>query len=75
MSVPKLSSFSLALCLALLTASPAKAQSDTGPQAAWRATSRLGYGPSPATDQAAQAGAKAWGLLQIDAAFAAPDCC
>ena len=71
MSVPKLSSLSLALWLALLTASPAKAQSDTSPQAAWRATSRLGYGPSPATAQAAQTGAKAWGLLQIDAAFAA----
>jgi uncharacterized protein (DUF1800 family) len=58
----------LALSLGGLT-SPAAAQSDTNPAAVWRATSRLGYGPSPASAQAAQTGAKAWALQQIDAAF------
>ena len=67
----KLTTLSLAACLTMLMASPARAQADTGPQAVWRATSRLGYGPSPASAQAAQAGAKAWGLQQIDAAYAA----
>jgi uncharacterized protein (DUF1800 family) len=61
----------LALPLGLLMSSPATAQSDTSPAATWRATSRLGYGPSPASAQAAQTGAKAWALQQIDAAYAA----
>ena len=38
-------------------------------QDAWRATSRLGYGPSPATAQAALADPRAWARQQIDAAF------
>ncbi len=71
MRVSKLSGLWLILCLTLLLTSPASAQTDTSAQAVWRATSRLGYGPSPATAQAAQAGARAWALQQIDAAFAA----
>ena len=71
MSAPQLSGRWQAVCITLLLAGPATAQTDTSPQAAWRATSRLGYGPSPATAQAAQAGAKAWGQQQIEAAFAA----
>jgi uncharacterized protein (DUF1800 family) len=64
-----------ALALGLLTSHPAAAQtdSDIGSAAAvWRATSRLGYGPTAASAQAAQAaGAKAWALQQIDEAYAA----
>ncbi len=47
------------------------AQTDSGPAAVWRATSRLGYAPTPASAQAAQAGAKAWALQQIEVAYAA----
>ncbi len=64
--------FSLS-CLAL-SSSAAIAQIDTGtsPQAnTWRATSRLGYGPTAATAQAAQPDAKAWALQQIDTAYSA----
>ena len=43
----------------------------SSPDAVWRATSRLGYGPSPATAQAAQINAKTWVLEQIDLARAA----
>ncbi|WP_341923351.1 DUF1800 domain-containing protein [Polaromonas sp. YR568] len=39
--------------------------------AGWRATSRLGYAPTPASAQAAQAGPRAWALQQIEAAYAA----
>jgi uncharacterized protein (DUF1800 family) len=49
----------------------ALAQSDTSAAAAWRATSRLGYGPSAASAQAAQTGARAWALQQLDAAYTA----
>lgn len=57
--------------------SPAlQAQADTGAPSAntaavWRATSRLGYAPTPASAQAAQAGPRAWALQQIDAAYVA----
>ena len=44
---------------------------DTSAAALWRATSRLGYGPTPALVQAASSGAKAWSVAQIDAAYAA----
>lgn len=44
---------------------------DTSPAAVWRATSRLGYGPTPGMAQAAFGGAKVWGLQQIDVARAA----
>jgi uncharacterized protein (DUF1800 family) len=66
---PRLSA--ICIGLSLLATAPAFAQSDTSPAAVWRATSRLGYGPTPASAQAAQAGAKAWALQQIDAAYAA----
>jgi uncharacterized protein (DUF1800 family) len=51
--------------------SQALAQADSSSAAVWRATSRLGYGPSPASAQAAQTGPKAWALQQIDGAYAA----
>ena len=71
MFVTKLVPLSLALCGGLLMASLAIAQADTSPQAVWRATSRLGYGPNPASAVAAQGGARAWAVQQLDAAFAA----
>jgi uncharacterized protein (DUF1800 family) len=59
----------LATCLlAISTASMAQALPDTSPAAVWRATSRLGYGPTPALAQAAQPSAKAWSLAQLEAA-------
>ncbi len=63
--------FALAALVCIGAHSSAWAQADTGPAPAWRATSRLGYAPTPASAQAAQAGAKAWALQQIDAAHAA----
>ena len=70
--------FGLACCLAWpLLASwhgQALAQSPTdinAASAAWRATSRLGYGPTAATAQAAESNPKAWAAGQIDAAYAA----
>ncbi len=59
------------LALAVLAGNHAYAETDAAAAMAWRATSRLGYGPSAATGPAAQAGAQAWALQQIDAAFAA----
>jgi uncharacterized protein (DUF1800 family) len=49
----------------------AQAAADNSSAAIWRATSRLGYGPTPALAQAASGGVKAWGLAQIDAAHEA----
>ena len=53
----------------------AAAQTDAGPvtgvAAAWRAGSRLGYAPTPASAQAAEAAPRSWALQQIDAAYAA----
>ena len=57
----------LAFCL--LASHAAFAQFDTS--GVWRATSRLGYGPTLATAQAANTGAKVWALQQIDLAHAA----
>ncbi len=72
---PHLRALTSALALGLLVSQPATAQtdSDIGSAAAvWRVTSRLGYGPTAASAQAAQtAGAKAWALQQIDEAYAA----
>jgi len=66
--VPKLSS---ALAVAgLLVCSFASAQTDAN-TAAWRATSRLGYGPTALTAQAAQQNPRAWAASQIDTAYAA----
>ncbi len=55
----------------VLTTHSALAQTDASTASAWRATSRLGYGPTPATAQAAQADPRAWALQQIDAAYKA----
>ena len=63
--------FSCVLCVPLLAAGLATAQTNTNTTAAWRATSRLGYGPTPATAQAAEQNPKAWATSQIDAAYAA----
>ena len=64
------------LAVAGLLACPfAMAQTSTNADAniaaAWRATSRLGYGPTEATAQAARQNPKAWALGQIDTAYAA----
>ncbi|MGQ2981579.1 MAG: DUF1800 domain-containing protein, partial [Polaromonas sp.] len=59
---------------ALLAAGPALAQTEgaqTSAAAAWRATSRLGYGPGATTAAAAQADPRAWALQQVNDAFAA----
>jgi len=63
----------LALCLSLplLASWPLAAQTDTNTAAAWRATSRLGYGPNEALAQAAQSNPRAWAFSQVDAAYAA----
>jgi uncharacterized protein (DUF1800 family) len=64
---------SAALCFTLLVslAAPAAAQSEASAAATWRATSRLGYGPTAATAAAAQPNPKAWAIGQIDAAYSA----
>lgn len=63
---------SLLLALACLVAgSCATAQTDANKAAAWRATSRLGYGPTELTAQTAQLNPKVWATGQIDAAYAA----
>ena len=62
----------LAACLLVgASASFAQALPDTSAAAVWRATSRLGYGPTQELAQAASNGSKAWSLAQIDAAYAA----
>jgi uncharacterized protein (DUF1800 family) len=66
----------LAALLACLAGSPAQAQTDTAPPSAslaatWRATSRLGYAPTPDSAQAAAASPRAWALQQLDVAYAA----
>jgi uncharacterized protein (DUF1800 family) len=66
---PPITACALALCL--LLAPSAFAQSDTSLDATWRATTRLGYGPSAISAKAAQTGAKAWSLQQIELAYAA----
>ncbi|MBA3592799.1 MAG: DUF1800 domain-containing protein [Polaromonas sp.] len=55
-------------CLLLVGGSACAQASTAELNAAWRATSRLGYGPSAATAAAAQSDARAWALQQIDAA-------
>ena len=71
------------LCLTVLASWSVSAQtthdmknggpSDSNHAAAWRVTSRLGYGPTPDTAHAAEPNPKAWGLSQIDLAFAASE--
>ena len=66
-----------AITLAALTSLLASAQTstvpagmtDSAPPAVWRATSRLGYGPTP--EQTAAMAPRTWALSQIDAAYAA----
>ena len=66
-----------AITLTALTSLLASAQTSTvlvgmtdgAPPAVWRATSRLGYAPTP--DQTADMAPRAWALSQIDAAYAA----
>ncbi|MDP1566307.1 MAG: DUF1800 domain-containing protein, partial [Polaromonas sp.] len=60
------------LACALLAGGTVLAQTDgadASVAAAWRATSRLGYGPSAVTAAAAQDDARAWAQQQINAAF------
>jgi uncharacterized protein (DUF1800 family) len=57
------------LTCALIAGGPAQAGDAEASAAAWRATSRMGYGPSATTAAAAQADARAWALQQLDAAF------
>ena len=61
----------MGLSIFLLFASHAFAQSNTNTSSAWRATSRLGYGPNAASAQAAQANPKRWASQEIDAAYVA----
>jgi uncharacterized protein (DUF1800 family) len=61
----------LAAAALFMASQPVRAQSSNEGLTAWRATSRLGYGPSPATAQAAQIDPKSWALQQIDTAYAA----
>jgi uncharacterized protein (DUF1800 family) len=64
--------FFTSCALSLIAAgSFAQGLADNSAAATWRATSRLGYGPTPALAQAAQASAKAWSWAQIDTAKAA----
>ena len=78
-AMPRRSVLSTTAALAILAtaasllASPqamAQAQPEANAKlsASWRATSRLGYGPTAASAQAAYADPKAWALQQIDAA-------
>lgn len=55
---------------ACLTALPAAAQTDSQ-SAVWRATSRLGYGPTALNAQAVAPNPKAWANAQVDVAYAA----
>ena len=67
-------SLSLLSALAILLAgfaSGSHAQTETVSAATWRVTSRLGYGPTALTAQAAEQHPQAWAISQIDAAFAA----
>ena len=47
------------------------ANTDANTAAAWRATSRLGNGPTEATAQAAQQNPKVWAMGQIETAYTA----
>ena len=60
----------LSACAATVVQS-SNIDSDQVHAATWRATSRLGYGPTIASADAAQIEPKTWALQQIDAAYAA----
>ena len=53
------------------TASVPASREVAGAQAVWRAASRLGYAPTPASTAAAGAAPKDWAVQQVDAAYAA----
>ena len=57
------------LCIGLVLTTAAYAQTDMA--AVWRATSRLGYGPTPQTVKVASDDPKAWATQQIEAAYTA----
>ena len=63
----------LALALVLLVAAGQSSMAQTSADTAdvWRASSRLGYGPTAASAQAASPNPKAWAMQQIDEAYAA----
>ena len=68
--IPLYAALAWVVVTALLMASqPLRAQPSNDGLTAWRATSRLGYGPSPATARAAQSDPKGWALQQIDVAY------
>jgi uncharacterized protein (DUF1800 family) len=71
-STPAFILFTLS-CLALASGdATAQIDANSSKQAsAWRATSRLGYGPTAATAQSAELDPRAWALQQIDAAYSA----
>ena len=60
----------LALASSMSICAQTDAQADNSAQV-WRATSRLGYGPTPATARTAEPNPKAWAVSQIEAAHAA----
>ncbi|SFU60195.1 Uncharacterized conserved protein, DUF1800 family [Polaromonas sp. YR568] len=67
---------SLSVLVACLAGPAAQAQTDAAQPpanlaATWRATSRLGYAPTPDSAQAAAASPRAWALQQLDVAYAA----
>jgi len=74
---PFIASRLITATIAALTSLTANAQTsplplgmtDSAPPAVWRATSRLGYAPTP--DQTAAMAPRTWALSQIDAAYAA----
>ena len=68
---PANSTLALAIIFCMLANTGSQAQADTSLSAVWRASSRLGYGPSALSAEAAQAGTRAWARQQIDAAYAA----
>ncbi|MES1979242.1 MAG: DUF1800 domain-containing protein [Pseudomonadota bacterium] len=68
--LPTLATLTLAIS-GILAAHTVLAQTGTSTAAAWRATSRLGYGPTADSAQAAETNPRAWALQQIDAAYAA----
>ena len=65
-------STALAVAIVGIWACPfAIAQTDANKADTWRVTSRLGYGPTELTAQAAQQNPKVWATSQIDVAYAA----
>ena len=68
-------SVAIVLALPLLASWPADAQTPASTHAntaaAWRATSRLGYGPTADTARAADQNPKSWAASQIDTAYTA----